>query len=263
MNQYHTERRLCICYSLLAGLLTISIVCIAIPYNHWRVSLDMCPGNFLENISCGCILNGVFTSQSFNGGHNSYCLYAIFAPIPVIVYAIVMALFHMYRVCINNIGKYEDEKTTEMEEIEGRSIVVTSRSQVTDSNDSVIYCWIPTSCLAAILCLYNLVHAIITTDGYFRTCTQYRGALVRDLRQSGSSAIAIHFRLNCQAIFDFMDYVHNDSQNSRRGDYINTGASLQLALFATWASVVLWIVIVVFTALRAYRERHVLTCCGN
>lgn len=117
MNQYETERRLCWCYSLLAVSLAVSVVCIAIPYNHWRATLDVCPGSWLENLSCGCIFYGISTFQYFSGGRNSYCLYAIFAPLPLIVYALVMALFHMYRVCINNIGQYEGEKSTTMEEM--------------------------------------------------------------------------------------------------------------------------------------------------
>ncbi|KAH9638930.1 hypothetical protein HF086_005011 [Spodoptera exigua] len=117
MNQFQTERRLCWSYLFAAVLLAVSVLCIAIPYNHWRTTLDLCPGGYFENTNCGCILYGVSTSQTFNGGHNSYCLYAVFAPLPVIAFAVIMALFHMYRVCINNIGQYEDEKSTTMEEM--------------------------------------------------------------------------------------------------------------------------------------------------
>ncbi|KAJ8733849.1 hypothetical protein PYW07_014400 [Mythimna separata] len=263
MNQYQTERRLCWSYLFVAVFLAVSVLCIGIPYNHWRTTLDVCPGGYFENTNCGCILYGVSTFAYFNGGRNAYCLYAVFAPLPVIVYAVVMALFHMYRVCINNIGQYEDEKSTTMEEIEGESIVVSTRTRVSRSNDSVIYCWIPTSCIAAIFAVYSLVHAAILTDGFIKTCTQYRGYLVRELRATGDHATAIHFRLACQAIYDFMDYIQKDAPNSRRGDFINTGVALQLAIITAWAAVGIWVAIVVFTAVRAFKERHVLTCCGN
>lgn len=62
---------------------------------------------------------------------------------------------------------------------EGESIVATSRARITHHNDAVIYCWIPTSCIAAIFCIYNLVHAGIITAGFMRTCTQYRGYIAR------------------------------------------------------------------------------------
>ncbi|XP_053601217.1 uncharacterized protein LOC128669963 [Plodia interpunctella] len=265
MNQYQTERRLCWCYGILAILLSISVICIAIPYNHWRPTLDVCLNSWIENANCGCIFYGVSTSQYFNGGHNSYCLYAVFAPIPLIVYAIVMVLFHMYRVCINNVGQYEDEKSTAMEEIEGEAIVVTTRTRVSQRNDAVIYCWIPTACIAAVLCLYNLIHASIITDGFLKTCNQYRSHLGREIHASGDQITAIHFRLTCQAIFDFMDYLlRNTLQSSAsRAEFINTGLSLQLALISSWVAVIFWVVIVVYTSTRAYKERDVLTCCGN
>lgn len=117
MNQYQTERRLAQLYGLLFVLLGTSTICIAIAFNHWRATLDVCPSSWLENQNCGCIFYGVSTYRYFNGGHNSYCYYGIFAPIPILVYAGIMALFHMYRVCINNIGQYEDEKTTAIEEM--------------------------------------------------------------------------------------------------------------------------------------------------
>ncbi|XP_026764026.2 uncharacterized protein LOC113522520 [Galleria mellonella] len=263
MNQYQTERRLCWCYALLATFLAVSVVCIAIPYNHWRATLDVCPGSWLENTNCGCIFFGVSTFQYFNGGHNSYCLYAIFAPLPILAYALIMALFHMYRVCINNVGQYEDEKSTAMEEIEGEAIVVTTRTRVSQKNDAVIYCWIPTASIAAIFCLYNLVHAAIITNGFLKTCSQYRGYLAREIHASGDHVSVIHFRLTCQAIFDFMDYLQKNAPNSRRGEFINTGVALQIALITSWVAVALWIGVVILTSIRAYKERNVLTCCGN
>lgn len=117
VNQYETERRLCWCFGSISLLLGVAVICLAIPYNHWRTTLDMCPGNWLENTNCGCVLFGVSTFQNFSGGHNSLCMYAVFAPLPILVYALVMTIFHMYRVCINNVGKYEDEKSTTMEEM--------------------------------------------------------------------------------------------------------------------------------------------------
>ncbi|KAJ8711879.1 hypothetical protein PYW08_008833 [Mythimna loreyi] len=90
MNQYQTKRRLCWSYLFVAVFLAVSVLCIGIPYNHWRTTLDVCPGGYFENTNCGCILYGVSTFAYFNGGRNAYCLYAVFAPIPVIVYAVVM-----------------------------------------------------------------------------------------------------------------------------------------------------------------------------
>ncbi|XP_063633598.1 uncharacterized protein LOC134804480 [Cydia splendana] len=265
MNQYVIEKRLCICYGMLALLLTIAVVFVAIPFNHWRTTLNVCPGNYFENTNCGCIFYGVTTYRNFNGGHHSRCMYATLAPVPILIYAIIMALFHMYRVCINNVGRYEDEKSASMQEIEGQSIVVTSRARVAQRNDSVIYCWVPSATIGAIFCIYNLVHAAIITDGFVKTCNQYRSYLVTELRAAGDQTTAIHFRLSCQAIYDYMDYIQkNPNGIVTQGEYyINTGLLLQLAIIASWVSVALWMAVVVFTTMRAYKERHVLTCCGQ
>ncbi|XP_050665892.1 uncharacterized protein LOC126966058 [Leptidea sinapis] len=263
MNQYETEKRLCWCYGTLSVLLAVSVICVAVPYYHWKATLDVCPGSWLENTSCGCIFFGVNSFRYFTGGHNSNCLYALIAPVPILVYALLMTLFHMYRVCINNIGQYEGEKSTTMEEIEGETIVVTTRTRTNQNYDGVIYCWIPNASIAGVLAIYNIVHAGIMTDGYNKTCQQYRGRLVTLLQSSGDQATAIHFRLSCQAIFDFMDYLEKDAPNSRRGDFINTGIALQLALITSWTSVIIWIAISVYTGIRAYKEREVLTCCGK
>lgn len=86
---------------------------------------------------------------------------------------------------------------------------------------------------------------------------------MQEFHATGDQATAIHFRLACQAIFDFMDYLQKDLPNSRRGDIINTGVSLHLAMIASWFAVILWAAVTAYTAKRAYKERGVLTCCGN
>lgn len=86
---------------------------------------------------------------------------------------------------------------------------------------------------------------------------------MQEIQAAGDHVTAIHFRLTCQAIYDFMDYIQKDTLNSRLGTIINTGVSLQLAIFASWASVALWATVTVCTARRAHRERDVLTCCGK
>lgn len=86
---------------------------------------------------------------------------------------------------------------------------------------------------------------------------------LKRLPASGNHASALHFRLNCQAILDFMDYLLVNAPNGRRNETINTGSSLQIAIITSWIAVVIWIVVTVYTARRAYNERDVLTCCGN
>lgn len=62
---------------------------------------------------------------------------------------------------------------------EGETIIVSSRARTSQKEDAVIYCWIPTSSIAAVFAIYNVIHAAIMTDGFFKTCLQYRGYLVK------------------------------------------------------------------------------------
>lgn len=36
------------------------------------------------------------------------------------------------------------------------------------------YYWMPTTVIAVVLLIYSIVHASILTDGFFKTCKQYR-----------------------------------------------------------------------------------------
>lgn len=262
MSQYATERRLAWFYSLLFLLLLTCTAAFAIVFNHWNTTLDVCLGSRVENTNCGCILYGMDTFTFFTGSRNVNCHYITYAPIPMIVYALVMAAFHIYRVCISDKGKYEKDTQT-IQQTEGEIMVMTARTRVVADNDPVIHCWIPTAVIASVFALYNLIHAAILTDGYLKTCNQYRGYIIKTTRATGNQVTAIHYRLNCQAIFDFMDYIHPDVLSSRRGEFINTGLALQIALFCTWIGVILWILVAVHTSLRAHKEREVLGCCGR
>lgn len=46
-------------------------------------------------------------------------------------------------------------------------------------NDSISYCWIPNAVIASILVAYTFAHAVILTDGYYKTCNWYRLDLVK------------------------------------------------------------------------------------
>lgn len=65
-------------------------------------------------------------------------------------------------------------------------------------------------------------------------------------------------RLSCSAIFDFMDYLHEDLSFERRRDYrINTAIPFILAVIATWVVVACWIGILVVNIIRFRQSRRV------
>lgn len=111
MSQYRDERRLAWLYSWIVAISLISCVCFAVAWNHWKEVL-----NFCADTDCGCILNARTTSSYFEGGHISTCLWAVFGPLPIIAFGLVMAGYHLIRVCINSVGKYENENVPTVEQ---------------------------------------------------------------------------------------------------------------------------------------------------
>lgn len=47
------------------------------------------------------------------------------------------------------------------------------------NTDSVSCCWIPAAVFSSIFVIYSIVYASILTKGYYRTCNEYRGDLVK------------------------------------------------------------------------------------
>jgi hypothetical protein len=64
----------------------------------------------------------------------------------------------------------------------------------------------------------------------------------------------IQSRLTCGAVFDFMDYLHEDLSYERRRDYrINTSIPFILAVLSAWVVVLCWVGILVVNFMR-YRQ---------
>lgn len=88
-------------------------------------------------------------------------------------------------------------------------IVMTAQSE--DSFDDISpYYWVPLGIIAIFMTIYMIVHASIYTAGYEISCRQYRQELVKYMQATGPMVQAIQGRLSCNAIFDFMDYIHPD-----------------------------------------------------
>lgn len=98
--------------------------------------------------------------------------------------------------------------------------------------------WIVISCFSTFFTLYALIHFSIYFDGFLTTCRQYRIVLQKMLSITGSALPVIHSRLQCQAIYDFMDYLQPDPIDSYRNGFINTGLDLILGIFASCVSFV-------------------------
>lgn len=92
------------------------------------------------------------------------------------------------------------------------------------------------------MAFYTLVYASIYTDGYFQSCREYRTEVIKLLSASGNTVNVIKGRLSCGSIFDFMDYLHEDTARYRvRTDHINTAISFYFTLISSWLSEILWL----------------------
>ena len=61
-------------------------------------------------------------------------------------------------------------------------------------------------------------------------------------------------RLSCGAVFDFMDYLHEDLSFERRRDYrINSSIPYYITVFSVWIALLCWIGIIVIS-IRRYRD---------
>ncbi|KAK6645287.1 hypothetical protein RUM43_001563 [Polyplax serrata] len=98
-------------------------------------------------------------------------------------------------------------------------------------------------CLLLVTSIY-----ILQVVGYHWSCNEYRRMLMHLLRASGNMAQILSERLECTAIFSFMDYLQPkrklyDPYDYERTYRINTGISLFIAQMALLKNVFVWICI--------------------
>ncbi|KAB0791985.1 hypothetical protein PPYR_13946 [Photinus pyralis] len=233
MDQGAAEKKLTIFYSLSVGLGAIASITSGIAWGHWKQTLDQCVGR-----NCSCILYGTHTPTVFLGGRNGACIWVTYGPLIYILISIAMACFHGFRVLFSRkktitrtvTAKNEVGETIELHAVQGESTNPLPRAF-----------WITMACITSFFTIYALTHFSIFADGFLTTCKQYRLALHRQLRFSGTVTPVIHERLACTAIFDFMDYIQPDSGNAYREGYINTGLDLSLGISAAFFSWILFL----------------------
>lgn len=100
LSQYETERWLAWCYPLLILFSFIGAICTAVAWNHWKMVLDTC-----VDWNCGCFLYGSSTPTYYIGGHIAYCHWSVYGLIIPMAFAIIFGTFHVFRVCIGNVGR--------------------------------------------------------------------------------------------------------------------------------------------------------------
>lgn len=256
MDQQRAEKWLSRLFSLVGVLSATICITFGIAWYHWKDVLDTC-GTYrtYEDPKCGCILHGKSTATYFTGGHIAICYWTTYGPLISVFLCFIFGCFHLYRVCCGVSPKRHETRTVRQRS--GDLVVMTSRSE--DSLDDISpYYWTPLGIMGVIMSIYMLVHASIYTDGYLTSCKQYRTELVKYMQATGPLVATIQGRLSCNAIFDFMDYIHPDvSYEKRRIDRINTPFALGIPFVATWMCVAGWIAIATIAFLRSRATKSV------
>ena len=73
----------------------ISLVSLAIAWQHWSITLDGC-----ISFDCGCILYCTKTFAEFLGGHVSLCRFGAYGLFPSILIGFTIGCVHLYRWCM-------------------------------------------------------------------------------------------------------------------------------------------------------------------
>lgn len=232
MNARQAEVWLAILYTSSMVLSITSIISFVTVWQHWTWTLDSC-----IDIDCGCILYGINTFNTFIGGDVKICHFGSYGLIPIVVIGLCFGAYHGYRCCIH---KNLDNPVRISREHAYRDDSLNDQVVVAMRKRTVFKQWMPVAFLTALVCCLSLTHTIMITDGYYKTCEQYKRNLIQSLGSGGREVQAIHNRLPCGAIFDFMDYIQPDANNWRRSSEINTGLALQLAIITSWFNFFAW-----------------------
>ncbi|XP_014213356.1 uncharacterized protein LOC106642937 [Copidosoma floridanum] len=265
------EKVLSVLYATSALASLLSMLLMLIVWQHWIWTLDGC-----INGDCGCILYGKSTFSTFMGGDVKLCHYGSFGLVGNLLVSIVLGFYHGYRSCIPRslsepralatgaAGGTGGTRVPGKRSYENRRSMECEVMVVGPKQRAPFKSWMPFCFLAIPLSALALIYAAVVTDGYSKTCAQYRRNLVRLVNPIGQELLVIHNRLNCGAIFDFMDYLHPDPINSRRGDIIDTGLLLQTSIAFAWINVLVWVTVLCLNGYMG-RQRHKLRnesmCC--
>lgn len=267
MDETKREKLLAISYPLLIACGFICCVTSATAWNHWKYVLDTC----VNEINCGCILNGISTITYFTGGHVAYCHVATFALLFPMLAAFILGSYHVWRVCMSSNhsrthtmrqryycemrAQLLGQKKNPFSYRSGDIIVMTSRAEVSDNGISPNY-WVPAAIISIVMFIFTLIYASLYLNGFLQSCRQYRNELIKYMRATGPMVAAVQGRISCPAVFDFMDYLHPDvSFDRRRLDRINTPMCLVLSLIGAWVSVGLWLVVSIINVVQARGTR--------
>ncbi|KAK9506300.1 hypothetical protein O3M35_008259 [Rhynocoris fuscipes] len=231
----------------------ISMISVLTAWIYWQRTLNTCHVYELDmQRNCGCILYGKWGVQYFRGGDSAFCQFVGLAPTIVILWSGVIAMYHGYRVHCS---------------VKPAKVTLISKDGVQVINPQV---WskpliVFTFIMSIAISILTFSIGVVLTDGYIKTCREYKKTVIKQLSANGNLAELIFDRMTCGTIYDFIDYLQPDPDflefQYRRGNWkLHTDLALTIALWCTWFTLGLYIciAIITFKCSRINKKRPVL-----
>ncbi|CAH1407985.1 unnamed protein product [Nezara viridula] len=228
-----THQQLCLLNLCGAFCAVCSSLSCGFIWYYWRWALNTCD----DMKACSCLLYGTWGFTEFSGGDSMNCSFVTFSPIPLLIWSMLMVMYHGLR-----------HSTVK----ESQRILITNsptihREVMNPQRIPKLFA-VCSSIIAISSAIVIFSSGIVLTDGYFKTCKEYKKNVVDQLDANGDLASLVTDRLSCGTVYDFLDYLQPDPEyidyrHKRDGWLINTDLTFKFAIIMTWVTFALYTVL--------------------
>ncbi|KAL1459536.1 hypothetical protein WDU94_011508 [Cyamophila willieti] len=206
-------------------------------WSHWHSTLNGC-----FSTDCGCCLYVTTTPGTITGSDIGVCWFITYAHLVIGLGACGVACW----CCVRRM-----REQTRRARGKTRHRPVYSSEHQEDSSFTL------QALLSGLVSVLLFSTGYMFTEGYIKTCSEYRRTVARNLKATGNLMDLISSRLSCTSILDMMDYTQpNTPRRAPRGGIINSAILLQIAGLLTWAHFGVWVVLLVYnTCLARHKAR--------
>ncbi|EEB14175.1 hypothetical protein Phum_PHUM285610 [Pediculus humanus corporis] len=248
-----------------SSLILVSFITTSLPWGYWAKAINTC-----HDYDCECILFGKAFADQFTGGRVIYCQTITLLHVPLFLISSFMCFYQGRRAYIFRRQRLRIKygKQCEKNPIILKCRTLLSRSgRIIKEGDIIMeekeiemeppsYKWcitliVVSSLFLILLCCVYVLHVV----GYYWSCNEYRIMLIKLLKASGNMAQIFSERLECRAVYSFMDYLQpkrnlQDSQDYERKYKINTGLSLFIAQMVLLKNIFVWVCVSIVNILH-------------
>uniref|UniRef100_A0A8D8Z390 Uncharacterized protein n=1 Tax=Cacopsylla melanoneura TaxID=428564 RepID=A0A8D8Z390_9HEMI len=220
--------------SSLFGITTA--ITFSLVWSHWHSTLNGC-----FSTDCGCCLYVTTTPGTITGSNIGVCWFITYAHLVIGLGGCAMTCWY----CVRRV-----REQTRRARGKTRQRPVYSCSEHQEDSSFIVQ-----ALLSGVISVLLFSTAYMFTEGYIKTCSEYRRTVARNLKASGNLMDLISSRVSCTSILDMMDYTQpNTPRRAPRGGIINSALLLQTTGLLTWAHFGVWVVLLVYNTCLA-RQR--------